>query len=175
MTSEFNKAFDHLMAMEGGYSNTPGDRGGEIKFGISKRAFPDVDLPNLTRDGAKSIYWKCYWTHSKLNCQALIFPGFGTPGLAERVFWFAVHSGVGTAASAFQRAYNRARPRTRKELKVDGWIGPVSLRAFDSLSQFDREILDVTFHVEQVNYYYGVVKRDPVQDKFLRGWLRRLV
>jgi len=45
----------------GGYTNDPVDPGGETKWGISKRANPDVDIKNLTRDQAVEIYKKRYW------------------------------------------------------------------------------------------------------------------
>lgn len=43
------------------YTNDPNDRGGETKYGISKRANPDVDVKNLTEDQAKKIYEERYW------------------------------------------------------------------------------------------------------------------
>ena len=49
MTEAFDKAFELLMEYEGGYSNDPADRGGETRFGISKRCLaPDVRV--ATRD-----------------------------------------------------------------------------------------------------------------------------
>ena len=39
----FERAIDKTLAWEGGYVNDPKDPGGETKYGISKRAHPDVD------------------------------------------------------------------------------------------------------------------------------------
>lgn len=47
---------------DGGYSNNPTDPGGETKFGISKRAHPNVDIANLTAEQALDIYQNDYWT-----------------------------------------------------------------------------------------------------------------
>lgn len=46
---------------EGGYVNNPKDPGGETKYGIAKRSHPDVDIKNLTLDGAIDIYHREYW------------------------------------------------------------------------------------------------------------------
>ena len=64
MRENFDRAFDlTVMRFEGGarYTNDPDDPGGATKFGISKRANPDVDVLNLTKDGAKEIYRMRYW------------------------------------------------------------------------------------------------------------------
>ena len=45
----------------GGYTNDPVDAGGETKWGISKRANPDVDIKNLTKEEAIEIYARKYW------------------------------------------------------------------------------------------------------------------
>jgi lysozyme family protein len=57
----FDEAFDVLIGHEGGYVNHPGDPGGETKFGISKRAYPALDIKALTLGQAKAIYRRDYW------------------------------------------------------------------------------------------------------------------
>ena len=51
----FDEAFDTLIGHEGGYSNDPRDPGGETRYGISKRAYPDVNIATLTLEQAKFI------------------------------------------------------------------------------------------------------------------------
>ena len=46
---------------EGGYVNDPKDPGGETRYGISKRSYPNVDIKTLTRDGAITLYYYDYW------------------------------------------------------------------------------------------------------------------
>ncbi|MFS8082999.1 MAG: glycosyl hydrolase 108 family protein, partial [Ginsengibacter sp.] len=60
-TSDFDAAVDSVLGEEGGYVNNPADPGGETQWGISKRAFPDVDIKALTRDAAKALYKAHYW------------------------------------------------------------------------------------------------------------------
>ena len=40
---------------------------GETNFGIAKRSHPDVDIKNLTKDGAKEIYKEVYWDKNKVE------------------------------------------------------------------------------------------------------------
>ncbi len=72
MREHFNLAVEFVLVREGGYVNDPNDLGGETKFGISKRKYPDIDIKNLTIEKAKDIYYNFYWT--KFNCDALPWP-----------------------------------------------------------------------------------------------------
>ena len=62
MTADFQKCVQFVLDREGGYSLDPHDPGGETNFGISKRAYPNLDIKNLSRAGAVAIYEKDYWT-----------------------------------------------------------------------------------------------------------------
>lgn len=64
----WNKAFEMVIGNEGGYVNNPNDKGGETKYGISKKQYPHVDIPNLTLEQARDIYYKDYWTRYKCDC-----------------------------------------------------------------------------------------------------------
>ena len=67
------KSFDEIIEIvlehEGGYVNDPDDPGGETNFGVSKRAYPNVDIKNLTEDAAKDIYRRDYWDRN--HCEDL--------------------------------------------------------------------------------------------------------
>ena len=54
----FDEIIDLTLEHEGGYVHDPSDLGGETNFGIAKRFYPDVDIKNLTKEGAKEIYKK---------------------------------------------------------------------------------------------------------------------
>jgi len=84
-----DKWLDAIFEAEGGYVNDPDDLGGETKYGISKRAFPQLDIKNLTKDEAIEIYIRDYW--HKLNCDELEY------GLDIAVFDVAVNMGTGRA------------------------------------------------------------------------------
>lgn len=87
--ANFENAVAFVLHHEGGYVNDPKDPGGETKFGISKRSYPNEDIANLTVDRAKEIYKRDYWV--KAGCDALSDP------LALVHFDTAVNCGLGTA------------------------------------------------------------------------------
>ncbi|MEK6531248.1 MAG: glycosyl hydrolase 108 family protein [Deltaproteobacteria bacterium] len=68
----FEKAIAFVLRHEGGYVHDPRDPGGETKFGISKRAYPNMDMKALTEEQAKSIYKRDYWL--KGGCDNMEWP-----------------------------------------------------------------------------------------------------
>src|SRR3990167_8279839 len=89
--SDFDISFDWILQAEGGYGYDPNDPGGETKYGISKRAYPDVDIVNLTEAQAKEIYRRDYW--QKAGCENHKWP------LNICIFDMAVNQGVNKARS----------------------------------------------------------------------------
>ena len=63
----FESIVQVVLKHEGGYVNDPDDSGGETNFGISKRAFPDLDIKNLTKEDAVKIYHDKYWKPSRVE------------------------------------------------------------------------------------------------------------
>jgi hypothetical protein len=113
--SGFPEAFDFVIGREGGYNNDPRDPGGETKYGISKRSYPDLDIASLTLDDARRIYQQHYW--DRVGGDELPAP------LALVVFDTAVHSGVSRALKFLDgtkdwRAYVDARLDWLKTLDV---------------------------------------------------------
>lgn len=64
--TKFEEAMAFVLKHEGGYVFDPSDPGGETRYGIAKRSHPNVDIKNLTLQGALDIYLKEYW-----NCYQL--------------------------------------------------------------------------------------------------------
>jgi hypothetical protein len=87
--TNWDKAIEFVLQEEGGYVNDPADPGGETNYGISKRAYPDVDIRSLTRNAAIEIYKKDYW--EKAGCDSLPSP------IDICVFDTAVNMGVAVA------------------------------------------------------------------------------
>lgn len=106
----FETAFKEVIAYEGGYVNDPRDPGGETKFGISKKAYPKLDIKGLTPEKAKEIYRRDYWDPLKLedlNAEAALF-----------VFDTAVNQGLGTA----QLMKKACLDPVTKEFNIDKFI-----------------------------------------------------
>lgn len=113
-SSAFETAITFVLGEEGGYGDDPADNGGATKYGISQRAYPDLDIKHLTVDQAKAIYLRDYWQ----PCQCDLLP----PAIACAVFDTAVNMGTGAAIRFLQQALR---------VSVDGLIGPVTLRHAD--------------------------------------------
>lgn len=146
----FETAFDRLIDHEGGYVSDPLDPGGETKFGISKREYPNLVIKNLTRENAHDIYLRDFW--NKINADKL------PDGVAFQLFDFAVNSGIQTSIRYLQRALNVAD---------DGHWGPVSQNAADRASETD---MIMNLNAERLDY----MTRLNNWDHNSRGWARRI-
>lgn len=101
MSVWLDEAFNFTVGKEGGYQCDPDDVGnwtggakgkGELrgtKYGVSARAYPMLNIKDLTIDDAKIIFEKDYW--KKAGCDKLAYP------LNVIVCDNAYHSGVGAA------------------------------------------------------------------------------
>ena len=106
---DFHRCIDLIIAEEGGYINHPDDPGGETKFGISKRAYPQLDIPALTLARAVDLYPTDYW--QPINGDP--FPD----GLALLLLDTAVNIGPMTAIRLLQQAL---------KIQDDGLPGPIT-------------------------------------------------
>ena len=73
-----------------------GDPGGETRFGISQRDYPNLDIATLTRDGAIAIYFRDFWKAGRY--------GEMPPAIAIKLFDLAVNMGAAHATACLQRA-----------------------------------------------------------------------
>jgi len=102
MSSNFERAFSFVVGEEGGYVNNSIDPGGETKFGISKRAYPDLDIAALTLEAARAIYLKDYWNALGLDERPY--------GAALCLFDCGVNQGVGMARILFNAVATSSQP-----------------------------------------------------------------
>lgn len=150
-SSAFPRALEHVLAEEGGYVNDPADPGGETKYGISKRAHPELDIKALTPTQAAEVYRASYWN--------VIRGDELPPAVALAVFDGAVNQGPAVAAKQLQAAVGTAQ---------DGAIGPRTIAATRSKPVKDV-LVDVL--VGRVYRYIGL----PGFARYGRGWLRRVI
>ena len=100
-----------MLGDEGGYADNPSDPGGETKFGISKREYPQLDIAALTRADAVAIYYRDWWQRYRYS---------ELPGpIAAKVFDLAVNIGPAHAVRCLQRALRACGRR----LTEDGALG----------------------------------------------------
>jgi lysozyme family protein len=109
-----------------------------------------VDIATLTREGAKDIYLRDFWTPLSGNW----LPG----AVAYQALDFAVNSGIQTALRYLQRAVGVAD---------DGHWGPVSRAALAAMSESD---VVMRFAAERLDFMTRL-KNWPHAG---RGWARRI-
>ena len=139
-----------ILGHEGGYSDDRKDPGGETKWGISKRSYPNLNIKELTVESAAEIYIKDFLEPLKADNYE--------DGVAFQMFDFAVNSGVGTALRRIQMAVGVAD---------DGHIGPATLAAIAKHSESDLIMLVLAQRIDYMTY----LKNWPSHGK---GWMRRI-
>lgn len=143
-----NEAIDLILEHEGGYVNDPDDPGGETNFGISKRAYPKLDIANLTKEEARKIYASDYYL--KAGCERL------PVGVDVSVFDMAVNAGIKRALKLLQKAVGVAQ---------DGIVGPITMAAVVR----QAETLPTAYAVERINFY----RKLKTWQHFGGGWALR--
>ena len=150
----FDEIIEQVLEHEGGYVNDPKDLGGETKYGITKRFYPDVDIKNLTIEQATEIYKKDYWDKNRVESLP--------QNLWHIYFDMCVNMGKRTAVKVLQRAaVNKGR-----NIDVDGGLGPMTIGALKGV-ELDR------VRAFRVKYYVDLITARPEQEKFFLGWFRR--
>ena len=133
MKTTFDEIIEIVLEHEGGYVNDPDDAGGETKYGIAKRWYPNVDIKNLTKEQAKKIYHTDYWRRGK--CDDV------PPQLRHIYFDMCVNFGRRGAVKVLQQAANS---KNKNKIEVDGGLGPATLNAIQKISltlRYDYAIL----------------------------------
>ena len=160
----FERIFDYLLMVEGGYSNDKNDKGGKTKYGIIEEVARNFgykgDMQDLTIDFAKNIYLKKYYLGNKLDKVV-------NDKVALSICDWAVNSGRNGIKNA-QMALNRI---AGANLDIDGIIGRKTLEV---LNATDPEKFLEVYHNLQRIYYRSKVEADRTQEKFLTGWLNRV-
>ena len=160
----FERIFDYLLRVEGGYSDDKNDKGGKTKHGITEEEAREFgykgNMQDLTKDFAKNIYLKKYYLGNKLDKVV-------NDKVALSICDWAVNSGRNGTKNA-QIAINQL---TNANLDVDGIIGNKTLEALNSVDP--GKFLEVYHNLQRI-YYKGKVEADKTQEDFLAGWLNRV-
>ncbi len=151
-----------ILEIEGGYSNDLDDAGGETKYGISKRSYPNENIKNMTPERAIEIYTRDFWNPNRLS-------EIQDQTTANIIFRFIVNAGANTANTLLQNCLNTFVPIISL-LRVDGQIGTMVLRAIESLRPLR---LQESLRLAIIRYYYELVIKKPSQEKYLKGWIKR--
>jgi lysozyme family protein len=166
-TSEdvFNKIFEYILSVEGGYSNDKADKGGKTKYGIieveARKYGYKGDMKDLTKDIAKDIYKNKYYLSNNLD-------KIKDKRVALSIADWTINSGSWGLKKA-QQAVNILKGDV---LVVDGRIGEKSIEAINSVNP---ELFLTQYHELQRKFYKAIVDNNPSQSVFLKGWLNRVI
>jgi len=182
--NRFDECVNVVIGFEGGYVNDKDDKGGETNYGITASTLEsakakgwvpsNITIKNIKLDHAKTIYKKGYW--DAVQADSLPHP------LDLIMFDSAVNHGPNAAVKLLQKSLNALLRYT--ELKIDGIIGPLTLRAVNDYIGLgstpgtppDSNIryLCIDVLLNRVELYSSIVNSNRSQEKFLRGWLNRV-
>ncbi|RYZ91060.1 MAG: hypothetical protein EOP04_01900 [Proteobacteria bacterium] len=156
----FDQCFEVVMEIEGFGSvvDDPEDNGGLTKWGISKKAHPELseeDIRTLTKEKAKAIYKRKYWD----EIAARSLPAF----IRLSSFDACVNHGITGGAKLMQKAANV----DKAGLEVDGVIGPLSQKAIKKL---DPKSFLINLSLQRLRLF----QRHEDFQRFGDGWTKRL-
>lgn len=181
--ANFLIAHKALEPYEGGYANTPSDKGGETFRGIARNFFPNWpgwtkidalkshpefkrivdDSPDLR--GSVGVFYKNnFWDALKLD-------DFASQDLANYLFDTSVNFGIRRAALFLQQSLNEIGA----VIPVDGIVGPVTMDAVKALggAKTSAELIKLKIMRFRVKHRIGIIEEDGSQLQFIHSWLCR--
>jgi lysozyme family protein len=166
--ADFFLAIPYIRNNEGGYTNTPGDTGGETYMGISRNNFPNWDgwievdsakplvhgeiIDNVQLSGdVNDFYHDNFW-------KPISGDNISDQGAATYILDTAVNTGVKQAVKIVQRTIG---------VPDDGVFGPQSLSALNGGNWLSG------IHTNRMAFYNNLVANNSNDAKFLNGWISR--
>jgi lysozyme family protein len=165
MDKNFDICLKWLYEHEGGLTNLKYDRGGLTNKGVTHEEYdryrrlkgqPLRSVEFITDEESKDIYYTFYW--KTLQCQLM------PSGMDNVIFDMGVNNGVVGAAKAAQRVANAL---LKKNIAVDGHIGPISCDVIDDCPEvaFIDAFCDERLRVDRGFFNWF---------KFGRAWTNRV-
>lgn len=156
-----------ILALEGGFSDDPADRGGATNMGVTLATWRRVgydkdgdgdidpdDLLRLTRNDVFKVlryfYWN-RWRADEIESQRLA---------CMLVDWLWCSGKWGIVI-----------PQRILGVVPDGCVGPTTLGA---VNRADPEWFFRQLYEHRLNFISQIVARDPTQRKFEKGWRNRI-
>lgn len=191
--ADFEQAFQITLGHEGGYVFDKDDAGGETYRGVARYFHPDWpgwahidkikqqatnrrELDTLLGKNSAlqkeicSFYKQFYWDRFRGDLVE-------SQSLAEELFDTGVNMGVHRAVSFLQESLNllNRNQQTFGDILQDGKFGPGTLAALNAYLAEDRpEYLLKMMNILQGMHYVKYMRKSPVQEKYARGWLKRV-
>ena len=157
-----NNLIPIIKKWEGGYSDNPNDRGGATNSGVTLAVYQSVygksktknDLKRMTSDQWNYIFTKLYWNKWKAD-------EIKNQSIANILVDWVWMSGYGTIKK-IQSLFG---------LTSDGIVGNKTISYINSHDQ--EEVFNKIWN-RRKSFYESLVKNNPSQKVFLKGWMNRL-
>lgn len=170
--ANFLTAFNITIKHEGGYTNSPNDKGGETYQGIARNFHPDwigwdyldgilnksynaiySDLNSYVAD----FYYHNYWDNFLLDYVK-------NQDIANQLYDWFMNSGK--AVREVQKVLNELG----QNVEIDNRIGNQTIQAINAI---EPRILNNAIVEKRKNYYIGLVGSGSLHNSFLKGLLAR--
>ena len=156
--SNWQKAFEQMLASEGGYVHHPSDPGGRTNLGVTQRVWEEwvgresneKEMRSLTPEMVEPLYKRKFWDAVR---------GDELPaGISYLIFDFAVNAGVGRSIKTLQSAVG---------VTPDGGFGPMTMAAVQAVDPVE---LVEKFSQAKEDFYRSLNTFETVG----KGWLNRV-
>lgn len=154
-----------ILRWEGGFSDHPADRGGATNKGVTLATFRQFYGADRTADDLRAMtdaqwlhifregYWN-RWQADRIASQSLA-------NLLVDWVWASGSHGI-------------TRPQRILGVEADGIVGEQTLAALAALAARAPEPLFHQLKAARIAFVEGIVRENPSQKVFLRGWKNRI-
>ena len=165
----WNRAIQFTLRWEGGYVNHPLDKGGPTNRGITQAVLQSAyksglvksnNIKTLSLNDAMTIYKARYWSPYK-------WEQYKEP-VDMVMFDMTVNHGYKNAVKIAQRACVSLGCL----IAVDGLWGNKTAAAMSALCYNPLRLAKMLL-IKRLNFYNDIVKNNPSQKVFLKGWQNR--
>lgn len=168
----------HVFAVEGGYVNDRNDPGGATNHGVTETVARNHgyrgNMRNLPKEFANEIYYKSYI--EKPNFDLVIEKRLD---LGLEIVDTGVNAGPARASRWFQESINlfNRRQKDYPDIKVDGQIGPATMRAYGRLERRRGkmtacQLVMRAMDSKQAAHYMRLGRNNSKFETFQVGWFR---
>jgi lysozyme family protein len=179
--ADYRDAINKVLIHEGGFVNHPNDRGGPTNWGVTKKTYDEYmtqvtgkpyistvdEIKKMPKGNAVTIYKTLYW--DKMQGDKII-----KYAIALVIFDQAINRGVTSAVKQAQRVLKTQFGYP--SITEDGNVGKYTLDAINAVgNNIENEKKFITSYIKESQIFYdNIIKRDPTQAVFGKGWTARL-
>lgn len=166
-----NAMIEHILHTEGGYVNHKADRGGPTNYGVTIGTYSRylgytatiAQVKAMSKDTARDIYKRNYYEKPRLH----LLHG----AIQAQMFDCSVNHGSKNPVKWLQEITNQA---INAGLVIDGSVGAMTAKAVNYfVEKAGSKVVNNAMVEERIEFYEAIISRDPTQEAFRRGWMRR--